>query len=233
MSINDDVIPLNYDGEKLFLSISKPTKDDLDLHDCYELSSALHTPAIHPRRRSKKTMHEDIPMIEWRRCLAMAPEDIVSKTLQHTTQCYLNVDCENRSNMREHYQSRFPGLRLPQQKEGVATDTYFPSVKTSRGHTCSQMLVGLTSDHWCTQPLKTESHNGQALQDCTRQVGVPTFIKSDNAQSETGTTWTDHCRDFALAPKRLNQVILGKTHASTESARLLTWSRLTLSLIHI
>jgi len=163
MSINDDIMPLNFDGEKRFLSISKPTKDDYDLYDCYKLSSALHTPVIHPRHCSKKTMHEDIPMIEWSRRLAMAPEDIVSKTLQHTTQCYLNVDRENRSNMREHYQSCFPGLRLPRQKEGVATDTYFPSVKTSRGHTCSQMFVGLASDRWYTQPLKTESHNGQAL----------------------------------------------------------------------
>ena len=161
MSINDDVIPLNCDGEKRFLSMSKPTKDDLDLHDCYELSSALHTPAIHPSRRSKKTMHEDTPMIEWHRRLAMAPEDIVSKTLQHTTQHYLNVDCENRSNMHEHYQSlgvnpggRFGAAGLlvdPSLPDGQAANllhhfvvhpTWILSVKQENG------LVNVPVGHW-------------------------------------------------------------------------------------
>ena len=65
MSINDDILPLNFDGEKLFLSISKPTKEDYELYDCYELSSALHTPTIHPHHHSKKTMNKNIPMIKW------------------------------------------------------------------------------------------------------------------------------------------------------------------------
>ena len=47
--------------------------------------------------------------------------------------------------------------------------------------------------------MKTESHNGTALQDYTRTCGVPHTIKTDNAQSEIGKSWTDHCRTHCIA----------------------------------
>ena len=50
-------------------------------------------------------------MIEWRRRLAFAPEDIVRKTFQATTQMAMNVEAETRISGRRHYKSRFPFLR--------------------------------------------------------------------------------------------------------------------------
>ena len=47
-------------------------------------------------------------------------------------------------------------------------------------------------------PTKTESQNGKALQDYIRKVGVPNTIKSDNAQSETGSLWTTVSRDQCI-----------------------------------
>eukprot|EP00957_Ditylum_brightwellii_P002399 183987-Ditylum_brightwellii.AAC.1 len=38
-----------------------------------------------------------------------------------------------------------------------------------------------------------ESHNGVALQDYLRNVGVPPVLKMDNAQNKVGRTWSDHC----------------------------------------
>ena len=67
-------------------------------------------------------------------------------------------------------------------------------MKSDRGNTCSQIFVGSNSDRWEVFPLKTESSNGIALQDFTRKVGTPNIFKSDNAQSQTGATWTQHCR---------------------------------------
>eukprot|EP00957_Ditylum_brightwellii_P200265 15266680-Ditylum_brightwellii.AAC.1 len=61
------------------------------------------------------------------------------------------------------------------------------------GNTCSQFFVGLESDRWEVYPLKTESHNGVALQDYSRNVSVPPVLKTENAQSEVGSTWSDHC----------------------------------------
>ena len=74
-------------------------------------------------------------MIEWRKRLGTAPEDIVSKTLENTTQFYLNCPGENRDVTQRHYKSRFSGLKgtLDNMKELLQTP-YFPvSVVSDRG----------------------------------------------------------------------------------------------------
>eukprot|EP00957_Ditylum_brightwellii_P094410 7189035-Ditylum_brightwellii.AAC.1 len=63
----------------------------------------------------------------------------------------------NRQDPRQHFKYRFPGIRYPRKTETVASDTFFPTVKTRR-----------ESDRWEVYPLKTESHNGVALQDYSR-----------------------------------------------------------------
>ena len=119
----------------------------------------------------------------------MLPEDVVKRTvLDATTQLYMSVENENRDEPREHYKSLCPGLRNFRQNESVASDTYFPTAVMNQGHTCSQIFVGLDSDFWVTYPLKTESSNGEALQDYTRTHGCPNIIRTDNAQSELGRT---------------------------------------------
>ena len=163
----------------------------------------LHPPALlgeeRIRRRKKIEIPHDIPWDEWRRRLAMLPEDVVKRTvLDATTQLYMEVENENRTEPREHYQSLCPGLRNFRQNETVATDTFFPTKVTNQGHTCSQIFVGLDSDFWATYPLKTESANVEALQDYTRTHGCPNIIRTDNAQSELGKTWTKHCRNYVI-----------------------------------
>lgn len=199
MSIHDVDFPFQFDGEKAFYNISKPTQDDVDTLDCFELTSIIPPTINHIRRKHKQTTPTDIPIDEWRKRMAWTTEDRIKATLRNTTQMYLSVDSDVRENMRRHYKSRFPGLRHPRQHEMVATDTFFPSVKSRRGNTCSQIFVGIQSNRWEVYPLKTESNNGEALQDYTRQIGVPSVLKSDNAQSETGETWTKHCRDQCIA----------------------------------
>jgi len=66
------------------------------------------------------------------------------------------------------------------------------------GHTCSQFFVGTDTDRWYVQPLKKESHCSTVLQDFSRNVGLPLFVKSDCAQSEIGEKWTEHCRDHCI-----------------------------------
>ena len=74
-------------------------------------------------------------MIEWKKRLAMDPGDVVTKILENTTQFYLNCPGENRYVPQRHYKARFPGLRYPRHQEGVATDTFFPSLTSDRGST--------------------------------------------------------------------------------------------------
>ena len=78
--------------------------------------------------------------------MAMAPDDVVERTLDTTTQLAINVECENREDPRKHLKSRFPFLREKRLNEEVHSDTFFPSVKTDRGNTCSQLFVGVDSD---------------------------------------------------------------------------------------
>ena len=124
----------------------------------------------------------------------MVPEDVVSKTLENTTQFYLSMESENQQDPRRHMKSGTPGLRKPRQNKMVTSDTFFPSVTSSRGNTCSQFYAGTKSNLWKVYPMKTESHNGWALQDYTREVECPPSIKMDNAKSELGETWVKHCR---------------------------------------
>eukprot|EP00957_Ditylum_brightwellii_P172061 13099204-Ditylum_brightwellii.AAC.1 len=42
--------------------------------------------------------------------------------------------------------------------------------------------------------MKTESHNNRAaLQDYSRNVGIPPILKTNNSQSELRRTWSYHC----------------------------------------
>jgi len=134
MTIEQEDFPIKFDGEKMFFDIKKPTQEELDRCDCCELTSEAEMSKTWEQRvcpKSKKTTHEGIPLAKWRRRLALAPTDAVEKTLENATQCHMTADSENRTNMRQHHQSRFRGLKLPQLKEGVTTDIFFPSEKTS------------------------------------------------------------------------------------------------------
>ena len=192
MQIDGNELKLDFDEEKLFWDISMPSDEDMETLEFFELNSPY--PNHHAiRRGSKITLPEDIPMVEWRKRLGMVPEDVVIKTLQNTTQYYVTMESENWQDPRRHMKSQTPGLREPRQNKIVASDTFFPSVTSARGNTCTQFFVGINSDMWKVYPLRTESHNGRALQDYTRENGCPIAIKTDNAQSELGETWLQHC----------------------------------------
>jgi hypothetical protein len=197
--VDGKTLPFMFDDEKLYWEISMPTRDDMDTLKWFE----LNPPALLGETRIRCCKHQDqphhIPWEEWRCCLAMLPEDVVKRTvLEATTQFYMKVENENRNKPQEHYKSLCPGLRNFRQHETVASDTYFPSLTTNQGHTCSQRFVGLDSDFWATYPLKSESSNGEALQDYTRTHGCPNILCTNNAQSELGKTWTKHCRTHVI-----------------------------------
>ena len=196
--VDDETFPFQWDKEKLYLNISKPTEADLTTLEWFELTSP--NPDLAQRiRRTAQTPTETpgkIPLAEWRRRLAMLPEDVVRKTLKNTTHFYLNPSIENRQDPRREILSHRPGLRWKRRNEVVGTDTFFPNIKTAQGHTCSQLFVGQNSLRWDVFPLKTEANNYQALQDVSRNQGVANVIRSDNAASEIDDEWTSFCRTY-------------------------------------
>ena len=131
----------------------------------------------------------------------MAPEDVIRKTFESTTQMSMNIEAKNRTIGRRHYKSRFPFLQEKRLNDVFHSDTFFPTIKSREGHTCSQLFIGRETDYMYVQPLKRESHSFTALQDFGRKVGLPRGLKTDNAQTEVGTKWTEWCRNFCVDTK--------------------------------
>ena len=121
----------------------------------------------------------------------MAPEDIIQKIIQATTQFNLSLEVENRINPRMHMKERAPGLRSFRQHELVASDTFFLSVTSNRGNTCSKLFVGQKSKRWEVFPIKSEFQSKTSLQDYIRKCRSPSTIKTDNVQSKLGKKWLD------------------------------------------
>jgi hypothetical protein len=170
MVVDEETFPFQWDKEKLYLNISKPTETDMLGLEWFELTSPnpdLATRILRKRQGDAETPG-DIPLTEWRRRLGMLPEDVVQKTLENTTHFYLSPSIENRQDPRREILSHRPGLQWKRRNEVlVGTDTFLPNIKTAQGHTCSQLFVGQNSLRWDVFPLKTEADN---YQDRVRQI---------------------------------------------------------------
>ena len=211
MIVDEKEISLKFDGRKMYLNIRKPTQEEIDTLEIFEITSPepfepeSDSSYANLRRRDTKRKYKEYPggltMEEWRKRLALAPEDVVRKTFEATTQLSMSVEAENRVIPRDHYKSRFPFLREQRINDEFHSDTFFPSITTNKNETCSQLFFGKESDYMFVQPMKTESHSHVALQDFGRQVGLPKCIKTDNAKTEIGNKWTDWCRTYMVKSK--------------------------------
>ena len=81
ITMEGDFIPFDFDYEKLFIKIQKPTQEELDIYEWYELTS----PVSHIRRKHDKLMASNIPIEEWKKRLAWQPAEVIDKTLCNTT----------------------------------------------------------------------------------------------------------------------------------------------------
>ena len=208
MTIDEMDFPLQYDGRKLYLNIRKPSKAEIENLEIFEVTSpSPYEPSTEPEsnRRDQKIKHKQYPggltLLDWRKRLAMAPEDVIHKTFEATTQLAMSVEVENRMVPRQHYKSRFPFLSGKRLNDEFHSDTFYPSVRTFTNDTCSQLFFGKNTDYMYVQPLRSESHSFEALQDFGRTVGIPKCLKTDNARTEVGRKWTDWCRNHLVETK--------------------------------
>ena len=204
--VEDKEIPLKFDGRKTYLEIRRPSQHELDMLEVFEMTSPMPFEPTHDKSitscRDKKKTYKQYPggltMEQWQDRLGLAPEDVIRKTFEATTQLVTNVEVENRTIGRNHYKSRFPFLREKRLNDEFHTDTFFPSVDTNDGNICSQIFLGKKTDYLPVALIKTESHATQALQDFGREIGLPKGIKSDNAATETGFEWNNWCRKHCI-----------------------------------
>ena len=195
-------IPLEFDGRKMYLSVRKPSEQESLTLNTYELTSPA---PFNPEesiltRRDRKRKYNSYPggltMGTWRKRLALAPEDVIRKTFDATTQLCMPVEAKNRTVGIIHFKFRFTIHKEKRLNDVFHSDTFFPDANTAEGETCSQMFIGKKSDFMFVKPMKIESHSARALQDFSRTVGIPKGIKTDNAKTEIGAKWQDWCREF-------------------------------------
>ena len=84
MIVEDEFIPMVFDDEKLFIRITKPDEIDLEELAFFELNSPAPPDIWEPiinHRAHKKTLPGNLPLSEWKKRLAMLPDDIIKKTI--------------------------------------------------------------------------------------------------------------------------------------------------------
>ena len=81
MMVEETFLPFQYDDEKLFIKIEKPSAQDFDHFETFELTSPYPDLCNEVQRSRKRHLPEDIPMSEWRKRLAMTPENVVTQRL--------------------------------------------------------------------------------------------------------------------------------------------------------
>ena len=92
---------------------------------------------LQPNRKKMTKSSSPIPLEERKKRLALAPEDIIKKTLENTTQLAIEVDTDNRSVLRRHYKARFPFFKFSRLRDEFHTDTFFPDARSAQNHTCT------------------------------------------------------------------------------------------------
>ena len=79
MIMDDEEIPFEYDTEKLFLQTRKPTEEDLDTLQSFELTAPHETKT---RQKKQVTRPMDIPISEWRKQLGFVTKEVIEKQLK-------------------------------------------------------------------------------------------------------------------------------------------------------
>ena len=228
ITVDQTFLPFDWDDDSVFYRISKPTEAELSIYTVFELNANRlpSTNRIRRRQGIKRPISEmefkyaDTPISELRKRFAMLPEESIKSTLQNTTQYYSEIQEDNRESPQKHFRKRFKAFHHNRQRETVATDFVYLGNNSSQGHTGGQFFSGITSKKWEFYPLKKESQCTTALQDYIRTHGPPEEIRSDNAQSENGASWTTILRDNIIKSSTSEPHYQHQNHAEPEWGRL-------------
>ena len=95
-----------------------------------------------PNRKKMTKLSLTVPLEEWKKRLALAPDNIIKETLENTTQLAIKVDTGNRSAPRRHYKARFSFFKFLRLRDEFHADTFFPDASSAQNHTCVQIFAG-------------------------------------------------------------------------------------------
>ena len=131
-----------------------------------------------------------------RRYLGWVPEDVVTKTIENTTQWGRHVE---QGTYKKHFKSRFPAFNVRRRNEAVATDTFFADVAAvDDGSTCAQIFVGHDTLFTRVHGMKSEKDFVNVLMDTIRSDGAMDKLISDRAQVEISNKVLDILRNLVI-----------------------------------
>ena len=189
IQVPDLNIPLLHDGWKAYLSISKPTDEDMTTLPVVEFTSPQKYNPLKRvcTRRVSKYSSDEIDL--WRKCLGYAPKNVIKKTLENTSQLVKTVECEQRTLMRDHRVTRLAPLRPHCVNDVCYSDTFFSSIASIRGYTMFQLFCLEESKVDHLYLMKQKSQAPDKFADYVRQVGAPNYMINDHAKELTGSEW--------------------------------------------
>ena len=161
--------------------LNKISTDDL-LHDVPPVSTSWanffgQTPGAQSHQPGSPKVHKACPVK--RDYIALGPhfayqsKEVIQHTFNKTTQLAKTMV---RFPMRKHFKSQFKMLGNPRLNEVIATNTYFSSIKSIEGYTCSQVSYGCTLYTKHVYSMKTESVFPSTYQDFLHDQGIPPYV---------------------------------------------------------
>jgi len=199
IKVGDVILPLYFDGWKTFLSICKPSDNELNSLTRLELTSPLRyepQERVTTRRCTVKLDKENL--LAWRERLGFPTMEVTKQTLLNTTQMVRTLEAETREYMRDHFQARLRMLRPHRINDTLFTDTFFSSVVSVRGYDKFQMFSFYHCKVDIGKLIRRESQAVGELQDIIREVGAPNYIVSDNAKIYSSSDWVKVLRDNVI-----------------------------------
>ena len=145
---------------------------------------------LQPQRENIKKSRSKMPIEEWRKRLAMDPNNIINHSLDNTSQTCISLESDSHHLPRRHHKSRFTFFQYPRVKDTFQTDALYPSVRSAQNYTCAQMFTGEHTGHYEVHPTHEESYSLRSLQDDVLNIVIPPILKRDNARTRIGEKQT-------------------------------------------
>ena len=110
---------------------------------------------VYSRKISRK-----IDIMDWKQRLGFAPDKVIKKTLEATTQLVPSLETEAKEIMRDRLKTRTPELKVRRVNDAMFADTFFASIKSVRGFKCWNLYCYQKSgiDIPCLQVHRSQGH---------------------------------------------------------------------------
>ena len=193
------VLPFHFDGSKCFFEVEVLAPGELESLPRVYLTHSEHCSkpyepptrantvrATGAQKRSKSFMPA------WKYRLGFVPDEVVTKTLQATTQMVPTVEAETREYMRDHLLTRLPELKVSRVNDTCCVDTFFSSIASIRGYTCWLQYSYRDSGLDVVFPMRRRNQYFDTLPKLITQCGAPVTMHSDNAPEFKSKRWASY-----------------------------------------